>query len=462
MIKYTTNSVTKNTTSRTLETLSAGCNLQEKSVEYAQNAEYEVVPDSGYDGLSKVNVSVDVVVPTVQNTKTVEITSNGETTIKPDSDYDVLEEVKVNTNIPLQEKAVDVLLSETSTEILPDAGYTGITKLTVNHSPVESNTAFTANKNGKYTITPSEGYDATTSVNLNVEIPVEATKSITITENGTTNIIPSDGYDSIEGVDVTVNVTNPPEAYDISSKYVSFNELSQIKQADIDALTGWNKVNSAPKFHNTIFAGNITFPDNSFDSLTSGANFFRLDDTLVQNYKIDLRNLTFPNLTLGSGPNPYLRYIKGMFYQRKGLEFGDDATIERFPKITRCDNMFYGAEILNKLTISGPVTRIDSMFYNCSGVNAEIRFTNAGQITSTDSAFSSFSTLTYLEMDGLTISLNLRDCTNLTEESVTAFIANLGTAASGAAITFASTQFAYLTEDQIAEATAKGWTINQA
>lgn len=237
MIKYNTNPVTKNTTSRALETLSAGCNLQEKSVEYTQNKEYEVIPDSGYDGLSKVNVSVDVVVPTVQNTKTVEITSNGETTIKPDSDYDVLEEVKVNTNIPLQEKTVDVLLSDTSTEILPDSGFTGITKLTVNHSPVESNTEFTATKNGKYTITPSEGYDATTSVNLNVEIPVEATKQITITENGVTNIIPSDGYDSIEGVDVTVNVTNPPEAYDISNKYVSLVS-QEITQADIDSLTG--------------------------------------------------------------------------------------------------------------------------------------------------------------------------------------------------------------------------------
>lgn len=462
MIKYTTNPVTKNTTSRALETLSAGCNLQEKSVEYAQNAEYEVVPDSGYDGLSKVNVSVDVVVPTVQDTKTVEITSNGETTIKPDSDYDVLEEVKINTNIPLQEKTVDVLLSDTSTEILPDAGYTGITKLTVNHSPVESNTAFTATKNGKYTITPSEGYDATTSVNLNVEIPVEATKSITITENGTTNIIPSDGYDSIEGVDVTVNVSNPPEKYDISNKYVSLNELTQITQTDIDALTGWDKVNSTPKFHNTVFSGNIKFPNNSFDSLTSGANFFRLDDTLVQNYKIDLSNLTFPNLTLGSGPNPYFRYIKGMFYQRQGLDFGEDELSEKFPKITRCDYMFYSSEIHNKLTISGPITRMDYMFQNCSGVNAEIRITNAGQITSADNAFNSFSALTYLEMDGLTISMNLRSCTNLTEESVTAFVTNLGTAASGAAITFASTQFAYLTEDQLAEATAKGWTINQA
>lgn len=63
-IKYTTPEVAKNTTLRDIEALAAQeCKLQEKSVEYTQNAEFVVTPD---DGMSKVNVSVDVVVPTVQ------------------------------------------------------------------------------------------------------------------------------------------------------------------------------------------------------------------------------------------------------------------------------------------------------------------------------------------------------------------------------------------------------------
>lgn len=292
MITFNTEQVTKNTTSKDLEALNAGCpevKLQEKSVEYTQNAEYVVSPDAGYDGLSKVNVSVDLVVPTVQNSKTVNITKNGSTTVKPDTDYDVVEQVVVNTNIPLQEKQVDVLLSEPTTVILPDTGYTGITKLTVNHSPVEANTAYTANENGSYTIHPSEGYDATTSVNLTVNVPatpVEPTKSVEITQNGTTNIIPADGYDAIEGVDVTVNVpskeeetksvsytsngsytvqptegktlsevsvsvnvTNPPTAYDINNPNVrlggTYNRSTsagsyfiEVQQSDINSLTG--------------------------------------------------------------------------------------------------------------------------------------------------------------------------------------------------------------------------------
>ena len=63
-IKYTTPEVAKNTTSRDIEALAAQeCKLQEKSVEYTQNAEFVVTPDEGYDGMSKVNVTVNVTNP---------------------------------------------------------------------------------------------------------------------------------------------------------------------------------------------------------------------------------------------------------------------------------------------------------------------------------------------------------------------------------------------------------------
>ena len=336
MITFNTEQVTKNTTSKDLEALNAGCpevKLQEKSVEYTQNAEYVVSPDAGYDGLSKVNVSVDLVVPTVQNSKTVNITKNGSTTVKPDTGYDAVEQVVVNTNIPLQEKQVDVLLSEPTTVILPDTGYTGITKLTVNHSPVEANTAYTANKNGSYTIHPSEGYDATTSVNLTVNVPatpVEPTKSVEITQNGTTNIIPADGYDAIAGVDVTVNVpskeeetksvsytsngsytvqptegktlsevsvsvnvTNPPTALDISNKFVSCaNQL--ITQSDIDAFTGWENLTKGDnKFKNATSTELIKLPNP--ETLTSIQYMFSAPD-ISRGVKLDVRGQSWSNV----------------------------------------------------------------------------------------------------------------------------------------------------------------------
>ena len=339
MITFNTEQVTKNTTSKDLEALNAGCpevKLQEKSVEYTQNAEYVVSPDAGYDGLSKVNVSVDLVVPTVQNSKTVNITKNGSTTVKPDTGYDVVEQVVVNTNIPLQEKQVDVLLSEPTTVILPDTGYTGITKLTVNHSPVEANTAYTANKNGSYTIHPSEGFDATTSVNLTVNVPatpVEPTKSVEITQNGTTNIIPADGYDAIEGVDVTVNVPSKEEetksvsytsngsytvqptegktlsevsvsvnvpssgALDISNKFVSCANQT-ITQSDIDAFTGWeNLTNGDNKFKSATSQELIKLPNP--ETLTSIQYMFSAPD-ISRGVKLDVRGQSWSNVKSGA------------------------------------------------------------------------------------------------------------------------------------------------------------------
>lgn len=179
-IEFKSPTVAKNTITDRLEKQGREAKLQEKSVEYTQNKEYEVLPDSGYDGMSKVNVSVDVVVPTVQNSKTVNINTNGTKTILPDADYDVVEQVIVNTDVQpkLQEKTVDVLLGNTTTNILPDSGYDGMSSVTVNHSPVESNTAYTATSNGQYTIHPSEGFDATTSVNLTVNVPTSGTLDI--------------------------------------------------------------------------------------------------------------------------------------------------------------------------------------------------------------------------------------------------------------------------------------------
>lgn len=339
MITFNTEQVTKNTTSKDLEALNAGCpevKLQEKSVEYTQNAEYVVSPDAGYDGLSKVNVSVDLVVPTVQNSKTVNITKNGSTTVKPDTDYDAVKQVVVNTNIPLQEKQVDVLLSEPTTVITPDTGYEGITKLTVNHSPVEANTAYTANANGSYTIHPSEGYDATTSVNLTVNVPatpVEPTKQVTITQNGITNIIPADGYDAIEGVDVTVNVPSKEEetksvsytsngsytvqptegktlsevsvsvnvpssgGLDISNKFVSCaNQL--ITQSDIDAFTGWENLTKGDnKFKNAVSQELIKLPNP--ETLTSIQYMFSAPD-ISRGVKLDVRGQSWSNVKFGT------------------------------------------------------------------------------------------------------------------------------------------------------------------
>lgn len=60
-IKFTTQPVARNATSRNLDSISAAeCKLQDKIVEYVENSQYEILPDKGYDGIAKVNVTVNV------------------------------------------------------------------------------------------------------------------------------------------------------------------------------------------------------------------------------------------------------------------------------------------------------------------------------------------------------------------------------------------------------------------
>ena len=60
-IKFTTQPVARNATSRNLDSISAAeCKLQDKTVEYVENSQYEILPDKGYDGIAKVNVTVNV------------------------------------------------------------------------------------------------------------------------------------------------------------------------------------------------------------------------------------------------------------------------------------------------------------------------------------------------------------------------------------------------------------------
>ena len=550
MITFNTEQVTKNTTSKDLEALNAGCpevKLQEKSVEYTQNAEYVVSPDAGYDGLSKVNVSVDLVVPTVQNSKTVNITKNGSTTVKPDTGYDAVEQVVVNTNIPLQEKQVDVLLSEPTTVILPDTGYTGITKLTVNHSPVEANTAYTATSNGQYTIHPSEGYDATTSVNLTVNVPatpVEPTKSVEITQNGTTNIIPADGYDAIAGVDVTVNVpskeeetksvsytsngsytvqptegktlsevsvsvnvTNPPTAYDINNPNVRLGgeivseydrRYLRVAQSDINALSGWETLQDGigkcsaifpaedltfnlPELvcgDNMFYSGysggipnkTISFTDGSLSKMTSAAGFAGNSRLRFNLSNLDLTNCRY--FSLGNSRIQTDNYLKlgANALNLTQCEFVNNEVKLHF--LYKFSISGYGGEVtfeanseIHKvhLIFSNPY-KLYRSFFNCSELtDVEIQ----GELYVSESSLynSNFYNCQKLKNVSLTKIWNTmwwNGAPSLTQESVNNIINALADGVTNQTITFAAKQYGYITEEQKTAATAKGWTINKA
>lgn len=81
--------------------ISTGTNLKIKDVQsasYTANGSYSILPDSGYDGMAKVNVEVNVPQKEEQG-KAITITSNGTTTVEPDSGKS-LSAVTITTNVP--------------------------------------------------------------------------------------------------------------------------------------------------------------------------------------------------------------------------------------------------------------------------------------------------------------------------------------------------------------------------
>lgn len=104
--------------------------------------------------------------------------------------------------------------------------------------------------------------------------------------------------------------------------------------------------------------------------------------------------------------------------------------------------MFYGCNKLTDVDIQGNIYPADSSLYAAN--------------------FYGCSRLQNLSITTISKSMHLEGATSLTQESVNNIINALADGVTNQEITFASTQYGYVTEEQKTAATAKGWTINQA
>lgn len=169
----------------------SGCVLTTLDVEYTENGDYTVTPPSGYDGLSEVNVTVDV--PdnydegyaeglvdgaAEQKAKLTTLTATANDTYTREDGYSEVI-VNVPSDINNQDKQVAYTENGVNT-VTADQGYSGLGSVEV-----------TVNVD---TVTPyNEGYLAGESAQK------AKLQAVTLTENGTTTR--EDGWNS-----VTVNV----------------------------------------------------------------------------------------------------------------------------------------------------------------------------------------------------------------------------------------------------------------
>ena len=239
--------------------------LTSLDVEYTENGQYSVNPPSGYDGLSSVNVTVDVDKDCNLTTSTVTITGDGEHTIAPPEGYDGFTEVIVNVENGCDDRydegVADQKAKLTSATFTQNGSYTREDGWNAVEVDVDTVTPYnngkqdgideqkakltsgTFTQNGTYTredgynevvidvdtVTPynegvadqkakltditivsngrytrEDGYD---DITVNVPSNVNnQNKQVTYTQNGTQTVIADNGYSGLGQVAVTVNV----------------------------------------------------------------------------------------------------------------------------------------------------------------------------------------------------------------------------------------------------------------
>ena len=92
-----------------------GANLESKAVTVTENGSSTIAPSAGYDGISYVDLTVDVEASANLEQKTVTVTENGSQTLSPSTGYDGISSVSLTVNVPtsggspVEEKTVNFI-----------------------------------------------------------------------------------------------------------------------------------------------------------------------------------------------------------------------------------------------------------------------------------------------------------------------------------------------------------------
>ena len=156
-----------------------------------------------------------------------------------------------------------------------------------------------------------------------------------------------------------------------------------------------------------------------------------------------------------------------MFYSCSALTTLDLSNFDT-SKVTNMSSMFDGCSALTTLDLSNfdtsAVTSMSHMFNSCSALTTlDLSNFDTSAVTSMSYMFNGCTKLTTVTgtISGIATFLSLSSCP-LTNESAMVFINGLAEVTTAQTITFSATTYATLTEEQVAVATAKGWTVASA
>ena len=125
--------------------------------------------------------------------------------------------------------------------------------------------------------------------------------------------------------------------------------------------------------------------------------------------------------------------------------------------------MFYGCSSLKSLDLSrwdtSKLTNIGEMFVRCSSLTSlDLSGWDTSKINQTTYSFDHCYRLNTLKWNNWKASLMLSQ-TALTQESTKDIVSKLATIDNSQTLTLGSTLLSYLSEEEIAAATSKGWTL---
>ena len=128
--------------------------------------------------------------------------------------------------------------------------------------------------------------------------------------------------------------------------------------------------------------------------------------------------------------------------------------------LTSMYQFFYDSQNLKEVGLldTAKVTDMSSMFEGCSSLITVPQF-DTSKVTDMGYMFYDCSAITEIHMKNMSVSFDLHHCIKMGREALLEVINNLATVTSTRTLTMGLTLKAKLTDDDIAIATAKGWTI---
>ena len=200
---------------------------------------------------------------------------------------------------------------------------------------------------------------------------------------------------------------------------------------------------------------------NKLTSITFGSNFNTSKVTNMNNAFFNCANLT--SLDLSHFDTQNVTLMGGMFFGCNSLTLLDVSNWDT-SEVINMESMFLNCRNLTSLDVSGfdtrNVTTMKNMFLNCNNLTSlDLSNFDTSKVTDTKDMFFGCRSLTSLDsMQNIPISLSL-DSTILDQTSLVDVINNLKTVITTQTLTLGTTLLAKLTEDQIAVAVNKGWTV---